>query len=111
MTQKQKVLGGVMVLVVVVLFGLLYSQLSVQAPTPGMIDDSGMKLGLPASQQIVSDAAVVPATPDATVDAIIDDALLDDQSPQKDVTDEQDAVKASSMDITNLSQTYDENQL
>ncbi len=111
MTQKQKVLGGVIALIVVVLFGLLYSRLSVQAPTPGTIDDSGMKVASPASQQTVSNAAVVPATPDATVDAIIDDASLDDQSLQKDVTAEQDAVKASGMDITNLSQTYDENQL
>lgn len=59
---------------------------------------------------MLPEEAVIPATPDTAVDAIIDEASLDDQALQDDAMNEQEAITASGDDINILTQTYDENQ-
>lgn len=112
MSQKQKVLGGVAAIIVLLLSGGLYVKLS--APRVPLNKNISSATNLRVNQQKaqqLSDAALIPATPDAAVDAIIDEAALDDQTLQTDVNDEQQAITTSGENINNLTQTYDENKL
>jgi hypothetical protein len=112
MSQKQKVSVAIMTLLIVMLLSLLYSYFFKQ--DSGEIIRSEDALERRTAEDaggISSNAVTVPATPDATVDAIIDDASLDEQTLQDESISEQDAVTASSADINNLTQTYDEDQL
>lgn len=104
MTQKQKVLAGVMTLIIVLLFGFLYAYFSMPSAAPDANTAVTPQTNAPAT-------AVVPATPDAAVDAIIKDASVDTQALQTDAASEKDAVKASGQKLNTLSQTYDENKL
>ncbi|MDD5083675.1 MAG: hypothetical protein PHT88_01890 [Candidatus Moranbacteria bacterium] len=112
MSQKQKVLGVAAALVIVLALAFLYNQFSSVGNTP-----SGLSVGTTkntasgVSTRELAPAATIPATPDATVDAIIDEVSFDDQALQDDVTSEKEAISASGTEINNLSQTYDENQL
>jgi hypothetical protein len=118
MTQKQKIFAGVMIIVIVVITGLIYRQFSL---SPNAVFPSGLSLNqkmntdsTPSSgmnERQTSVAETVPATPDAMVDAILDQASLDDKSLQDDAVSEKASVTASGEDINNLTQTYDENQL
>lgn len=111
MSHKQKVLAGVITAVVVVGFVFIYSRLSVQAPSQGAMDASAVRKIEVADAEKQSREAAIPSTPDAAVDAIIDDAALDDQALSGEVDGEKAAITASGEEINNLSQTYDENQL
>lgn len=113
MQQKRNVVIGGIILAVIVIVGFLYSQFSAQAPEqdPTIGNEAALERITAERAKTATDASAVPATPDATVDAILDDAASDDQALQSEVTNEQDAVTASGDTINTLSQTYDETQL
>ena len=54
---------------------------------------------------------LVPVTPDAAVDAIVDDAAADNTSLDDALGAERSSVSATSKDINTLSQSYDETKL
>lgn len=110
MSQKQKVFVGVILIVVMVLFGIIYAQFS----SPVSTRDASSVNTVRSNQQKEknsSETVSIPATPDAAVDAIVNDATLDEQALQDDAANEQEAIIESGEDINNLTQTYDENQL
>ncbi len=110
MSQKQQMLAGAGVLIIVVLIGLaIYSQSSQTIPSRDLMVGSNSQVD--AIEQESRESVVPAATPDATVDAILNDASTDDQAMTDEVATEQDAVTASGDEINNLTQTYDENQL
>lgn len=114
MSQKQKMLGGVGILVIVV-FGFAYSQFSkpktaMEAPN-FQVNKDMINKQIQSRTETQAPIAAATITPDTTVDEIIGDASLDDQALQDEVVSEQDAVTASGSEINNVSQTYDENQL
>lgn len=114
MTQNQKIIGGVLVVVAVIFFAVLYNQFSSNKSANGVqefVDNSiaGQDVAKSNPSQIQES---IPETPDAAVDAIVSDASLSDDSAfQSEINGEQNAIKESGDEINNLTQTYDENQL
>ena len=120
MSQNQKMIAGAAVLAVTSLLVLLYGQFSTKSTdvsdSAAVVEKSKTGVVVRDAQQVTEKqqdmrASAVPSTPDATVDAIINDASSDDQALKDEVNGEKAAVSANSEEINTLSQTYDENQL
>lgn len=99
----------ILVIVIVIIFSYRYFTAKPISSNSSKNTVSQMQDNPSQSQTDVSATPLV--TPDSTVDAIINDAALDDATLQSDVKNEKAAISASSTDINTLSQSYDETKL
>lgn len=113
MSSKQNVLAvAIVTLIVVFIAGYAYDRISMSDPSQTINNQTAdnvpeVKVSLDAS--IKSDP--VPETPDAVVDALLQDAAFDDTTMNSALQNEQESVSESGKNINQLTQTYDENQL
>ena len=110
MTQKQKLFAGIAV-AVLVLGALIWSQSSPSKTKTKNTLSSGSNTQVDKVQKKPVETNTENLSPDDAVDSIVNDAAIDNEALNDEITAEQDAVTASGSEINNLTQPYDETKL